>query len=412
MTGTLGGDMTERELRAAVGVADAVSQQSAITVCVADVKPERVTWLWLSRVPVGKITVIAGDPKLGKSMLTTYMAATVTRGGHWPVCNSQSLEGSVIFLSAEDDIADTIRPRLEAHGADVARVHALTMVRSADPETGEIGERMFSLKRDITALAVLLDKHPDCKLIVIDPVTAYLDGTDSHKNADVRGLLAPLAKLAADRKVAIVAVTHLTKGDSGNVLYRAMGSLAFVAAARSVLMVTKDKEDPDRRLLLSAGCNLAREAPGLAYRIATTTERAPVVAWETEAVTISADEALMSPFDDEARGEREEAAEWLRDALSDGPVAAKDIQRMARDAGHAWRTVRRAKDALGVTVEKAEFSGGWRWSLSPKVANYAEDVHTKMVDTFVAIMGLLRARYDYHFLNFDAGQRCRRDIVG
>lgn len=203
-----------------------------VTRCMADIAPEPIQWLWPSRIALGKVTMLAGDPGLGKSMITVAMAAHVTTGTPWPVDRSECEIGSVIMVSAEDDPADTLRPRLDAAGADVSKVHVLKSVLVLDHE-GKSKDRTFNLARDVEALDNLLRQTPDCRLITIDPISAYLGGTDSHNNADVRALLTPLAAMASKHKVAIFVVTHLNKSTQANVLYRASGSLAFVAAARA-----------------------------------------------------------------------------------------------------------------------------------------------------------------------------------
>jgi len=174
--------------------------------CFADIASKQLHWLWPGRIPLGKLTLLIGDPGLGKSLLTADIASRVSRGTSFPdgaVCES----GSVIFLSAEDDAADTIRPRLDVAGADVFRVHTLDAVR-VQLSGGSVTEKAFNLETDCTHLESALSQHPDVRLIVIDPLSAYLGGTDSHSNAEIRGLLSPLAALAARCEVAVLAVTH------------------------------------------------------------------------------------------------------------------------------------------------------------------------------------------------------------
>lgn len=360
-----------------------------VLIRLSDVKPERLQWLWPGRIPLGKLTVIAGDPGLGKSLITLDMAARVSSGTPWPDHReAENPAGSVVLLSAEDGLADTIRPRLDAAGADVQRIMAMQAVRHR-VGTGEAEERMFCLAGDLPALDRAIDDNPDTRLVVIDPITAYLGRTDSHKNADVRGLLAPLSELAARRSVAVVAVSHLNKNTAGSAMYRTMGSLAFVAAARAVLLVSKDKNDPARRLVLPVKNNLTPDSTGLSY----TLEGSPVsdvavVAWNAEPVHMTADDALA--VDDHDRTELEQAAEWLGEALADGPVAQKDLQRMARANAFTWATVRRAKGAIHAKSSREGFGPGavWSWVLpghtcsanaidaqSPEVSTYEGGEH-------------------------------------
>ncbi len=340
-----------------------------VVTCLADVQPRPVEWLWPSRVPLGKLTLLAGDPGLGKSSITLDMAARVSRGMPWPDCPAEANEiGGVVLLGAEDDVADTVRPRLDAAGADVTRIVALQAVRRTDAETGEEREYPFDLRRDLPALEQAVANMGDCRLVIIDPISAYLGGADSHRNAEIRGLLAPLADLAARHGVAVVAVTHLRKGD-GPALYRAMGSLAFIAAARAGYVVAKDTDDATgrRRLMLPLKSNLSSDQSGLAYRLddSMSFNGQPVVAWEADPVEIDTDEALRFDRGRSAKAspELDEAQDWLAAELAEGPRPVKDILAHARRDGIAKRTLDRAKGEMGVLAEKSGFRGGWVWRL-------------------------------------------------
>jgi putative DNA primase/helicase len=342
-------------------VKDPAKKQRRITRPLAEIEAEPIRWLWPNRIALGKLTLLAGDPKLGKSLLTADLTARITAGLPWPVDGTKPPGGSVIFASAEDDAADTIRPRLEAAHADISRVHIVESVTEADPDSLEVRERIFNLKQDIQRLNDELQAIGDVVAIVIDPVTAYLGGSDSYKTSAMRELLAPLAKLASEHGVAVLAVTHLNKGGSGsaNALYRVTDSLAFTAAARSCWLLAKDKEDDTRRLVLPIGSNIAPEIGGLAYRINTAQTRVGTVAvieWEPDAVDIDASEALQP--ESEERTERHEAADWLRDLLWDGRMTAVEVQKEAKSAGLAWRTVQRARKAAGVETKREGFGKG------------------------------------------------------
>ena len=221
----------------------------------SEIKPEAIRWLWQQRIALGKLSMIAGLPGLGKSQVTAYLAAVVSSGGTWTT-GEKCQAGDVYFLSAEDDPSDTIRPRLEACGADLQRVYIIDAVKV------QSNERFFSLKDDIGALADKLTSHPGAKLIIIDPINAYLGRVDSHKDAEVRSVLAPLAKLAADHSVAIVFVTHLNKGLSADPLARVTGSAAFGAAVRTGFLVGADKNDPNLRFFLQNKTNISIPCPG------------------------------------------------------------------------------------------------------------------------------------------------------
>ncbi len=373
-------DATLAELNAEFGPPPGSTESRAAITCLDAIRPEPLRWLWPGRFPLGKLSILSGDPGLGKSLVTLALAAAVSRGAPWPCREGNAPLGAVVLISAEDDAADTIRPRLEAAGADLKRIHVLEGV-DQPTESGGILRRSWHFG-ELAALDSLLTDKPDCRLVIVDPISAYLAGTDSHKNADVRALLAPLVNLAAEHGMALLAVSHLNKS-AGPAMYRTTGSLAFVAAARAAYAVARDKENPARRLVLPLKCNLSTDSTGLAYRISLGDNGAPVIQWEPEPVTVSADEALAVMREDEGeRGERQEAADWLTDFLANGPKSAKEIQAAAREYGLAWRTVRRAQTALGIRPAKTRFDGGWEWALPSKMATTPQDVHQKDVDTF------------------------------
>ncbi len=353
-----------------------------VLINLADVQPERVRWLWAGRIARGKLTMIAGDPGLGKSFLSLDIAARVSKGRSWPDGTAGTC-GSVVLLSAEDDLADTIRPRLDAADADVTRIVALDSIRHIDRKSREVVSQSFSLQRDLPSLELAIERSGDCRLVVIDPITAYLGTTDSHKNAEIRGLLAPLSAMAARHDIAVVAVTHLNKSSTMAAMYRTMGSLAFVATARAVWAVTKDKDDPSgrRRLFLPVKNNLGADQTGMAYRLQGTPagDGTAVVAWEPDPVAITADDALGDHQKARGKGSKvEEAMYWLRGALAGGRLLADDIKQRAERDGIASRTLDRAKGELGVTVDKEGFGddGRWKWSLPDQCAPDAPDPET------------------------------------
>ncbi|SFN69390.1 AAA domain-containing protein [Nitrosospira briensis] len=330
-----------------------------------------ITWLWWGKIALGKITLIAGDPGLGKSTVTVSLAAHVSTGLPWPD-GTPCPHGDVIFISAEDDAADTICPRMDAAGADSSRIHIVggveSLNRSGDPET-----RLLSLRRDIEAVREAILALPECRLIIVDPISAYLDGSDSHNNAEVRALMAPLSELAASIGAALIFVTHLNKGTGGSALQRATGSMAFVAAARAAFLVAADKSDPARRLFIPLKNNLGPDGNGMAYRIEVV-NGVSRVAWEKESISISADEALGR--DDDAGGHETtlagDAADWLSDVLSAGAVSSNDVKKHAKEAGYSWATIRRAQAALGVKPQRvggAAGDGAWVWTLPDEHKN-------------------------------------------
>lgn len=361
---------------------DVLGISRVVTRRMADIPAATLNWLWPSRIPLGKLTILSGDPGLGKSLVTLNIAAAVSRGGPWPCREGFAPLGDVLLVTAEDDAADTIRPRLEATGADVRRLHIVDGVEYTDTD-GNSRQRPWNFT-DTDALERTLASLPDCKLVIVDPLSAYLAGTDSHKNADVRALLAPLADMASRQSVALLCVSHLNKSN-GPAVYRTTGSLAFIAAARAASVVAKDQDDPTRRLLLPIKSNLSADSRGLAYRVGVM-DGQPMVQWEPESITVTADQALAAMHDDATdRSERQEATDWLRALLESGPRSAKEVRAAAGAAGLAWATVRRAKDLMGIRPAKTRFDGGWEWALpGPKMLIRGEDAQTRDVSTFGA----------------------------
>ena len=336
----------------------------------SDVPRRELRWLWPGMIPLGKLSVIAGNPGLGKSLLTCWLAGVVTAGGRWPLGGGCCEPAEVLLFSAEDDPEDTIRPRLEAAGARLERVHLAGMTLLID-EHGRPQRRMFSLLEDVGRLDRFLATHQRIRLVVIDPVTAYTAGVDTHRTADVRGMLAPLAEVATRRGVAVVAVTHLNKGAGAQLseaLHRVTGSIAWVAAARAAVLVAKDPGDPDRRLVMVAKNNLAPDRLGLAYRVRLGAH-GPVVEWESEPVTVSAEEVLAGGEQAEDRTATDEAVDFLEDLLAGGPVEAAKAIKEAKRLGISEKALRRARERLGVRARKREFAGGWVWERSARVAH-------------------------------------------
>ena len=319
----------------------------------SDIQTKTLEWLWPGRIPLGKLTVLAGDPGLGKSLITVAIATALTEEAKWPDCNEYALGGSVVLLSAEDDEGDTIKPRLMAAGADPEKVYSMDSII-------DLGDRKrgFSLDCDIEKLSNVLKTVPDCRLLVIDPISAFMGNVDSHNVADVRGVLAPLTELAQSSRIAVLYVTHLNKG-KGTPMSRISGSGAYVAAARSAMLVGRDPLNPDRRVLVSLKCNLSKEPEGIAYKIKSNTEDLPVVQWEPDFVNVTAEELLGSTTSHQVR---DDAKSWLLAELQNGPVSAKEIKADAESCGVAFRTLERAKKDLG--VQSKTINGIRKWCLA------------------------------------------------
>lgn len=344
---------------------DARAVAEPVLVRLADVKPEAVTWIWPGRLAVGKVTLIVGDPGLGKSWITLDVAARVSSGRPWPDGVVAPTPADVIILSAEDGLADTIRPRLDALGADVTRVHYLAALRCGE------SERSIQLA-DVGALEAAI-RQTGARVVTIDPVSAYVGGTDSHRDAEVRGLMAPLGALAERTGVAVVGVMHLAKASQQRAIYRAVGSIAFAAAARVVLAVAADPDRDDRRILAPVKSNLSRPPAALAYVLAD--DR---LTWQAGAVEVDVESLLSGPAAPRERAEQSDAEAVLRELLEDvdaWPMDAKQAIEAGAAHGIHERTLRRTARTLGIRMTRAGFGRGGRWVWHRPIPDSVGDTH-------------------------------------
>jgi hypothetical protein len=326
-----------------------------VGVFLSEVECERVSWLWQGRIPLGKITVLDGDPGLGKSTLALDLAARVTRGASMPD-DSSGMDGGVVILTAEDGLGDTVRPRLEAAGGDPTRVLALQTIGTGDDE------RPVSLA-DLQALEQAI-RRVKAKLVIVDPVMAFLGAqTDSYRDQDVRRCLAPLASLAETTGAAFLIIRHLNKAAGGNPMYRGGGSIGIIGAARSGLLVSRDPDDESRRVLASTKSNLSKPPGSLSFALEDRAE-AVRIKW-LGASRHSAITLLSEPVNDQDPAALDEAKDFLRVQLADGPFPARELKRLGRVAGISEKTLDRAKGALGIRPRKVGQPGssiqGWVW---------------------------------------------------
>jgi len=336
------------------GIADVQGDSGPIITRLSDVRPEPIDWLWTGRLALGKKTLIAGDPGLGKSWLTLDIAARITSGSAWPD-GGPVVPGDVLFMCAGDGLADTVRPRIDALGGNPARVFVLEGVTDSN------GRRLVNLARDLSALEQAIGSVAP-RLVVIDPITAYLGRTDSYKDSEVRGLLAPILAMLEKHRCALLTVAHLSKDQQRAALHRPGGSIAFVAAARLAFALAADPNDDTRRILAVLKTNICVPAPSLAFRLPDGR-----LEWERGHVAIDVEMLLRPAPSNHEREEQIDGESFLREFLADGPQFSADILKAAESNGISRSTLFRIKSRLGIRATRVGgvgAAGRWTWTLS------------------------------------------------
>ena len=337
-------------------------RDSVVLTCGTDLTPEPYRWLWQYWLAMGKLHILAGAPGQGKTTIALAMAATITIGGRWPD-GSRCAPGNVLIWSGEDDPADTLVPRLMAAGADRARCYFIEGAR----RDGEVVP--FDPARDLGQLLEAIEKIGGISLLVIDPVVSAVTG-DSHKNTEVRRALQPLVDLAAKCDCAVLGITHFAKGGQGtDPAQRVVGSVAFTAVARVVMVAAKvkgDEEGQDTRILARSKSNIGPDDGGFQYHLEQSEPlpgiHASHIAWG-KAVEGTARELLTDP-DDGPQDDASDAVELLRAELDSVLwTNSEDASRPLKAAGFSKKQIWAASKKVGVERKKDGMKGGWMWRL-------------------------------------------------
>lgn len=328
------------------------------------ITPIAIRWAWPGWLALGKLTILAGAGGTGKTTLTIGLASVLTIGGRWPDGERCKERRSVIVWSSEDDPADTIVPRFMAAGANLSKVYIL---QGRINGLGEI--QPFDPAKDIDLLAAELERITDVGLIMIDPIVSAVAG-DMHRANDVRRALQGLVDLAEQYGCAVLGITHFSKGSAGNnPAERVLGSQAFGALARTVLVAAK-QEDSDLRVLARAKSNIAMDDGGCSYSIeecavgdGITTTR---VLWgdkiEGSAREILAD---VERIEGDDQSDDDDPAGALRRILSEGQLTGKEAKKLMTDNGYTQKQIRTAREKLSVAVIREGFGKDIQsyWSL-------------------------------------------------
>jgi len=321
------------------------------------IEPEAVIWLWQRLIPSRKVTLMEGNPGEGKTWAALQLAADVSAGGKLPnpetgIPDLEVGPANVIYMSAEDGPADTLRPRLDAAGANCENIYLF------DSGINEEGKPIGVTLGDVEMIEnALKDVRP--ALLIIDPIQGFLGaGVDMYRSNETRPLLAALGKLAEKYNTAVICIRHLTKANSSKAIYRGMGSIDFSAASRSILLIGRDPDNPEKRVIIQTKNSLGPTAGAIGFEI-----NDGGFYW-TGSSSLTTANIFKDEPDEEEKSAFDEAKEFLTEALQDGPVKKEDLLKEAKGQAISERTLKRAKQSLNIKAKKIKAkNAAWTWEL-------------------------------------------------
>jgi hypothetical protein len=319
----------------------------------SDVRQRPAAWLWRNWLPLGKLAILDGDPGLGKSTLLFDVAARVSNSGVMPD-GSPGRSGNVIILNAEDDPAETIQPRLAAAGANPERVFHLGEINAGHRR------RPVQIPDDTPLIGRLIGQH-GARLLIVDPLLAFLAGADANCDQHIRRVLSQISSLADEHGCAVICVRHLNKGTSPKAVYRGSGSIGMIGHARTGLVVAQDPDDDEQRILAVSKCNLAVKPASLRFALLDH-DGVSRVAWRGTA-PYQANHLVERPpsADQRQRRQAERACEdFIRRLLGSYGMQIRSVKAECQDAGFSLRTTERAAHNLGLVYTRDYGMNMWR----------------------------------------------------
>lgn len=329
------------------------------------VKVKPIDWLWKNRIPSGKITIFAGEGGLGKSTLLFYLAALISKGGYFKPDECQFSQGNVIILSAEDDEDDVIVPRLKAVDANLDAIFFLYGDKELDAD-GKEYTGTLNLDVSISKINKAITEIKNVKLLIIDPISAFLGDVKDSSNSEVRLLLTRLTNMAREHGMAIILNTHTTKPKSHtseSASNRVMGSVAYVNASRATYLISRDPNDPNvKRLLLPIKNNYGDDIDGFSYQIKIKNIEydangiiqempATYVEFSNEKIQVRADDVIGTNKEDSSKLEM--AINFLESFLEFGCKPVYEIIKKAQEQDISSASIYRAKLKLKLVEERS-----------------------------------------------------------
>ena len=303
-----------------------------------DIESKQVDWLWYPYIPYGKLTILQGDPGDGKTTFILSIMALMSKNECLPF-SEQRISGVSIYQNAEDDISDTIKPRLEQHKANCKNI---CFIDSKDSPLAMDDDNIEKAIRETGA-----------KLLVLDPIQSFIgNNVDMNRANSIRPLMTKLKDTAQRTGCAIVLIGHLNKNSSGKSNYRGLGSIDITAASRSVLLIGKDPQNPSNRYLIQQKNNLAPIGETLMFRL-----MRDGVVW-IQKCDVSADDILYGGV---KHSKTDEATDLIAELLEEGPMNANTIFEQAEEQGISKRTICNAKKRL--PIKSIKTADGWLWDL-------------------------------------------------
>lgn len=356
-------DYIDRTLKAAKAkvfpdAADKAIHTELIVERFSNIQSKSMSWLWPNRVPKGKLVIFSGNPDGGKTTILCDIIGRYTTGRQFPDGELCVDTGEVLFLSSEDDAEDTLKPRLEAAGADVDRVHYVKGVKVN--QGAKSLERALALDTDLSAIEAELTKNRRVGIVAIDPMTSYLGKMDMNKEQKLREVLNPIKELAEKTGVTFIGLGHFNKRSDVAAIHRVGGAVAMSGVARAVWLFMKNPERDGEHLMLLGKGNLTKQRDGLRYAIITRnteTGEAPAIDWRGIATKSAEDISELNANPEERACVKAEA--FLKSYLTEDRTA-EDVTRAAEAAGIHTRTLNKVKKSLGIESQKQ--GNQWYWS--------------------------------------------------